>query len=303
MQPESLIYHLAKSIFELKGKVFTALPPQVSLSIGKSLGLAVYYLLKKRRIVTLKNLKAAFNFSKEKTERIAKKTYMNLGMNVVEFMMLPYLGKEEIIRRVSFSGKEYFKLALSSGRGAILFTAHFGNWEMMAARVCAEGFPLIAVNRRQKGVFAQLISDMREEFGLGLIFKGDSPKKMFSVLNDNKILGIVGDQGGGICVNFLERFTIIPTGTALFSNYAPVVVGFIFREKPEFRHQIKVLKYFKPSDPEWSPEIFEKDRRLKRKLIVRYRTQKLANLLEKVVKERPDHWFWLHKIWKDLKYR
>ena len=50
-------------------------------------------------------------------------------------MQFPRLDRKKIQRYVTFEGIEHVQQALALGKGAIILTGHFGNWELLAAGI------------------------------------------------------------------------------------------------------------------------------------------------------------------------
>ena len=75
-------------------------------------------------------------------------------------------------------GEEEIRGALEEGKGAILATGHFGNWEIGAAALAVRGIPFdIIVQEQRNPLFDLHLNRNRRRFGLHLIKRKDAPKE------------------------------------------------------------------------------------------------------------------------------
>ena len=104
------------------------------MQLGRGIGLLYYYLIKKRREIALNNLQIAFGNDLTATQRreICKASFINVGKTCVEFLRFPKHNAKNIWHEVTVAGSENLHTALESGKGAIVFLAHFGNWELLS---------------------------------------------------------------------------------------------------------------------------------------------------------------------------
>jgi KDO2-lipid IV(A) lauroyltransferase len=135
--------------------LFRALPRGAANVIGAFLGLVWYYLIPVRRKVARENLKRAFpDLSDKQRRRIARACYVNLARCAVEFLRLPGLTREKVDRYIEHAGWEHYQRAEKTGKGMIVVTAHFGNFDLLACAEALGGVPLHVISREQhaKGV-------------------------------------------------------------------------------------------------------------------------------------------------------
>ena len=123
--------------------------------LGERVGNLMYRVLSSRRRVALVNLKRALGdqYSDDQLEAITRKVFDNIGQTLVEFSRFEKLGLDGVRRIVTGPGRELFENAHDEGNGAILLTAHFGNWELMGAWVATLGYPmdiLVGTQHNQK---------------------------------------------------------------------------------------------------------------------------------------------------------
>jgi len=268
------------------------LPHETALRFGDSLGGFTFSVARLRRRVVLENLKNAFP-DKDGSEllRIARDTYRNLAMSLVEYARLPVTSEEELRERITFKGLESLDEALRCSKGAVLVTGHFGSWELMGASLRALGYPVnFLVGEQKNKSVDDLMNQLRRSKGIGIIKMGASMRRVLEALKKNQFVAMLSDQDAGshgVFVDFLGRPASTPFGPASFAlrTGACLIAGFILRQ--DLTHHLVVLEG--PVLPNRSGD--------KETDVTRF-TQAYTNLVEKYVREKPDHWLWLHRRWK-----
>src|SRR5665811_668726 len=73
-----------------------------------------------------------------KVAQISRKIYYEFAKNIVDFFKNGIITLEQFKKNISIEGIENLKKALENGKGAVVFTAHIGNFEWGASRIGAE---------------------------------------------------------------------------------------------------------------------------------------------------------------------
>jgi len=273
-------------------RISQILPHETALRLGDTLGRFTFGVVRLRRKVVLENLRNAFPDKKEsELKRIAENTYRNLAMSLVEYARLPVTSPEEIAKRITFRGREKFDVALARSKGAVLVTGHFGSWELMGAGLRALGYPMNFLVGEQKNIAVDnLMNDLRRSKGIGIIKMGASMRRVLEALKKNEFVAMLSDQDAGsrgVFVDFMGRKASTPFGPASFAlrTGSCLLSGFIMRQG--LSHHLVVLE-----------ELIVPPSTGKREDDLKLVTQAYTSLLEKYVRERPDHWLWLHRRWK-----
>lgn len=268
------------------------LPGGLVVPAGSFLGTIACLILNKERKKAIDNLSTAF--SKEMTileiKRLCRESFRNLGINLIELLRFPKLNRENIDEFVTIIGRDRLDTALKNGKGAIMLTAHLGNWEMMAAYAALKGYPVnvVARNIYYEG-YNEMLVRLRESKGVKVIYR-DDVKLMFQSLKNNELLGILADQDtvkvDGLFVKFFDELAYTPTGPAALAirTGAPLIPCFIIRENG--RHKIFV------EEPLPVMTTGDKDKDL---LI---NTEMYSKAIERWVRKYPSQWVWMHQRWK-----
>ncbi len=268
------------------------LPLSVAQTLGGWLGYAAYGLLGKTRAQTLAHLGTAFGpaLSASPKHRIARRLFMNLGKNAMEWCVLERLSAQSIRRRVDIQGLAHLHRSLAKGRGVIALSAHFGNWELLALTLAACGFQGGVLARRLRDPeYESFLVRMRKRQGVATWERG-SVKDVARRLQANQMIGMMPDQDidslEGVFVDFFDRPTYTPVGPAALTlmTGAPILPCVIIRTGRRFRIVID----------EPIPITRTGDRT--RDLIAI--TQAWSRVVESYIRCYPDHWVWMHRRWK-----
>jgi KDO2-lipid IV(A) lauroyltransferase len=268
---------------------FIILPNRVVYTLGALLGLIWYYLIPIRRQVANDNILQALGLPSGK---IARATYIQLARSALEILRLGILTREKVQRLVEFQGEEHLQQALENGKGAIVVTAHFGNFDLLACASSLMGYPLHVVSRVQKSKgINRFWMSIRARTGLKFISVKDSAFRIHRLLRQNQIIGMVVDQHmppkRGIVVPFFNRpasTTHAPAILALQTG-TPLIPATIHR-LPAGRHRVII-----------EPPIAINRENTRDFEITRLTTQ-INSWLEEKIRQSPEHWLWIHRRWK-----
>ena len=267
-------------------KLISTLSVRSKHKLSIYLGKILFNSFKIRKGVAEKNLQKAFpNWSKKKINLTLKKTYIFFSNNLINFISFPKSWKDI---QFSVSGEKVLKDSFTNGKGIIMITGHFGSWEILGKWLgdYADLFVGIAFKQKNAGAHRFFI-EQRELSNTKHIFKRESFDKMYNVLQQNGILGLVSDQDAGkrgVFVNFFNVPASTPKGVALFhiNKKAPMVFATCV--------QTELLKY----KIEFIPILCEVK-------TIEYITQEYTQILERYIKKFPEQYFWFHRRWKTIK--
>lgn len=269
------------------------LSPASALRLGRAFGRLAWTLSKRRRIA-VRNLRSVYadQMTDAELERIALRSFENLGMNMIELLRFPEMDARYLHEHVTVRGRDHLEASLRQGRGVILLTAHFGNWELLNTVSSLFGYKMVALARKQKHPRADaFLNGLRETKGNKIVYKGYGVREILRTLKDGGIVGILSDQDGGrggVFVRFFDRLSSTPAGVATFAlrTGAPIHPVFSFREGHD-HHRIEVCAALEPA-PAGVNEL-EAERHL---------LEQFSESLESAVRRAPDQWLWAHRRWK-----
>ena len=279
-------------IFRIFTFFVNILPKSVNKYFARGFGKLAYFLTKSRRQIAKKNIKNALgkNMTDKEIDEMVKKVYENIGFMLVEFILLKKINKSNYENFINIKGYENFIKAMNEEKGVIIYSAHFGNWEWLAAFISLMGFPLNAIAQEQhNSYFDRYINDLREEKGINVIKLGISVRNAYNKLKKGECVFILGDQDArhkGWKLNFFSQPASTYHGVIQLAERTGALIVPTFLIRKEFtKHQ---LVFYPARKIENGMDQKEKKKAL----------QKLNNLTEKVIKDHKNQWFWLHKRWK-----
>ena len=272
--------------------------PALARRLLQALGAFVAWLawaLGIRRRVVLENLRLALPEKTDDERRaIARGTYRNLGQLAPEFLLAPRMTREELDRVFSYEGWERFEAARARGKGVIACTAHFGNFEMLAAVHNLKGIPITMISRKmgRSGV-NDLWRKARARAGVEdlVVRKGETLRAARRALEQGRILGYVIDQNQPLRRAVFPTFFGVPAATSptpaiLALRTGAAVVFTLALPLGNGRHLVLI------EGPLEVPDTGDR-----RRDVLAF-MQDLNDRLERRVREHPEHWYWLHRRWK-----
>ncbi|MDF2572108.1 MAG: lpxL 1, partial [Sporomusa sp.] len=222
-------YHLVKWLSSL----ICLLPASFRQGLGRLIGnLCWPFVPVKRRKMAIDNICSSLGVDEHQAYALAKASAVRFGPMFMEVLCMPRLTKDNIGQVVKLNGHEHLEAALKLGRGAVLATAHSGNWELLGAALAMHGFPLVAVVQRQTNhAMDTFINEYRTKAGMHVTYK-QGVREMVKLLCSGKIIGLLMDQDNhrdGVFVEFFSRSASTPQGAAALGrlNNAPIVPAFI----------------------------------------------------------------------------
>ena len=267
--------------------VLTRLPERTAVAFGEKLGVALSWILPRRNRLVVANLERAFpEKTPDEVRRVARGVWKNVGRTAAEFLRAPLVRKDQI----GFKGVDVLEAARAEGKGVVLATMHFGNWEWAAiatGMVCRDA---TAIARPIKNPFVnRWVLKKRSVSGVGIIYHRQAVRASLKTMKANGVVAILMDQNlyqGGVFVDFFGRPAATTTLPALIHvrTGAPVVLAYL-----EHTPAGPVMAF---EGPIRATEGETQDDRIARL------TQDLTTRIEEVIRRRPEQWFWVHDRWK-----
>lgn len=289
----SLRHRLEFAGFLLLRGLARALPERWAIRFGELLGRLAGDVLRIRRRVAEDNVALAFpNRSESWRARVVKASFRHLGREAVSFLRLLQEPAAELRQRTEVSGLDDLEAAVARGRGVVLVTGHYGNWEIGGASLAVRGVPIEVVGFRQSNrLFDAALRQARSTLGMRMLTKGEAPSKVLRALKAGRVVGLPADQdarSSGVFVDFFDVPASTPRGPALFAirSGAPLFVG-VAEALPglEARYRLRLERVTVPRTGELHED-------------VRALTQSFTRRLEELVTADPGQYFWQHKRWK-----
>jgi len=272
-----------------------AVPRERALELGARLGAAAAAVDRPNRRIALINLRIAFpELDRSAQLKIIRDMYRNWGRMLAEWVHMDSLDRSNIERYVTYDGQEHWDEAarVSNGRGILVLTAHYGNWELLNAAHAIYGTRITIVHRPLRNpLMDRDLRAMRSRFGNPSIERKAAGLDMARLLRQNWMIAVALDLDvrQGVFVDLFGKPASTSDGLArlAMASGAPVVPCFMVRDGHSACHRITI-----------SPALeIEKGRGDRESAIVR-NTQRCARAIEDAIRGHPDHWNWIHRRWK-----
>lgn len=279
--------------------VLNLLPLFARIWLVRTLLIVVSVMVPSFKRVSLRNISLAFpERSPSEQEEIYLKSLDELSRLFVDFARLPTLSKEWIHKHIEcpFLGRFKELKNNSEGRGVLIATAHLGSFELLAFAIAAMGFPVsfIVRNFSLPRVDAWWTKS-REQFGNEVIPRRGAVKKVLASLTSGRDVALLFDQNvtrnHAVFVPLFgkEAATTQTLGVAAVRTNAKLVVATM---KYVGQDHYKIVAQECNCDDVYASDSLSLDEKV---FEITLRTHKI---LESMIREFPEGWFWMHRRWK-----
>jgi len=273
--------------------VLQALPVRWAFAFADGLAWLAYRIDKRHREVARENLRHAFpDRDADAIDQLVRDCYRHFAGVAVEIALLPRkLHVDNWRQYVTLVHPERVVPALIRPRPLLIVTAHFGNWEMAGFALGALGFRTYAIARvLDNPPLEAFLKTFRQATGQTIIAKKDDFDRLAEVMRSGGKVATLGDQDAGprgVFVEFFGRPASAHKAVALMAIEfdAPLVVTGTPRVGP-MRYEVISEDVIDPRDYATRSDA------------VKAITQRYHAALERLIRQHPEQYFWLHRRWK-----
>ncbi len=235
------------------------------------------------------NIKKAFpNISTANLNKMTKLMWNNYGRVFAEYIFIKDFRSGKLNSKIKIEGQEILDEITKFNKQVIFISGHFANFELMAMHLEKAGINLSAIYRPLNNIFLNKIMErIRKKYICkNQIKKGiGGMKKLINLMNNNASTALMIDQRvtEGIKSAFFKKEASTTTVPAqLIKKFKiPVVPVFIERiDDTNFKLTID------------QPINFTNE------MSIKDITDKLNQVLEKMIIRKPEDWIWSHNRWK-----
>jgi KDO2-lipid IV(A) lauroyltransferase len=224
-------------------------------------------------------------------KRVARAAMVGYSKLIVDFLLMPHLSREGVLRMVDPVGLDRLRKAVDGGKGAIVVTPHFGNWDLAAATAAALGYPVTIVTERfgPAGMDRKVVA-ARQRLGLAVVpLSVRAGKASLTALRRGEIVGLVCDlpkEGRNLLVTIAGQRALVPAGPALLSlrSGAPIV-PIVNRRVADGHYRLDVL------EPLTWPASADAERDM------REFAQAIIDRFEPALRANPEQWYLFSPMW------
>ena len=202
--------------------------------------------------------------------------------------------QKELLRNIQIEGIEIVIEALARQKGAVMISAHLGNYEVAWQSVpCYLGRQMVGVAKKMRNVrLDRLIHRMRTRFGNKIIYKKGALPEMMQTLRQGEMVGILMDisrRFDGVEVNFFgSRATATPAAALLgLRCKSPIIPAFCYRN----RNGKLIIRVEHPIEIKRTGNL---------RSDLQTNTQLITDRVERAVRKNPEQWNWILKRWKEF---
>ena len=293
------------AIFTATYKGVSKLPRWLSYGLGDTGTWLAHRLLTGTTNGLIDNFRAVLpDASDDALRRLAALTYRTYARDVVDFIRALTLDPEQARALFSTDQAEHdggdgggvrpkIERLLGLGRGVILVSGHFGNWEIGSVMLRSYGLPLTIIAMQEKSeTINRMRLDFRERMGVDTLEVRQSMDTALQIrrrLADNRIVAMLMDRHVD-----RDRVPVTFFGRHAFFLRTPALLGYL-TGAPLLPCAI-VRREGRPFDVIAGEPIFV-SREGNRDASVAAAAQAFATQLEALIRETPHCWYQFYPYW------
>ena len=218
--------------------------------------------------------------------QIISEMWKNYGMTFIEYMFLNTFRKNS--SHIEIKGNENLNDAISKKKPLIFVSGHFANFELMSMEITKRNIKLATIYRPLNNIFLNPFMEiLRKKFICkNQIKKGlNGVRDAIEYIKNDFSIALMIDQrvSEGEKINLFKKpalTTTLPAQLAL--KYKLSIVPVFIQRKSNSKFVLEFQNEIKSEDFHDKLEL----------------TQKLNEVLEKMVVRNPSQWIWTHDRWK-----
>lgn len=266
-------------------------PLRVSYALARASGAITYGLWRNGRSRCIANMRHVTGGHEALARRYARQSFGNYAVFLVDFLRSIKSTPENTSRRVIFNQWTQLKL-LRGSKGIVFVTLHFGNWDMGAAALALNDFPITVVaDGFDNPRIDRLVRESREHLGMTVIPADRTGPGILRALRRNEVVATLADvpapPNGGIEVEFFGDMIRVHDGAARLALRAgaAVVAATMPRQTPwsdQVEGLIEPIPFQTTGDSDHDIQAL---------------TQAIFKQLEEMVRLQPEQWYIFRNLW------
>ncbi len=285
----------------LYGTVYllSLLPFRALYALSDGICFLMFRIVKYRRRVVWKNLKASFpEKTDEELRHIERDFYHWLCDYIVETIKLLSISHESLLKRIEFRGVEELEKCYDHGQNCAAILGHYCNWEWLSATGLAfHRYPQAVMgliyHPLYNDAFDRLFIAIRSAHGGDCIPKKDVLRHLVKCKQEGRpyLFGYISDQAPRwmnihLWIKFLNQDTSVFTGGERIMRKANDAVFYVEMERPRRGYYTCTFQ-----------KITDNIKTLPENEV----TQRFFQLLEASIRRNPAFYLWTHNRWKRTK--
>ncbi|MEI7541989.1 MAG: hypothetical protein WCJ94_01905 [bacterium] len=278
--------------------LISLIPIKILYAIAGFITKLVFSLWKEKRENVYRNysLVLAKKFGRIATPAEIKKTmndnFFNYGKFNVEFLYIHKLVRMSNLPEVKHP--ERIENGLKNGKGLMICTLHFANWDIAGAIISGhynKKYGVWAIADDLGGGYSKFVQESRARYGIKVVLPNKNLKDAYECLKNNGILNVLIDRPlprtdkSGVEVDFFGKKAYVASAAAriVLKTGAALLVGCSGREGDTFFGQPgELITYTTTGNKETDIQIV---------------TQALMTEAEKLIMANPEQWYMFRNFW------
>ncbi|MGD2246218.1 MAG: lysophospholipid acyltransferase family protein, partial [Candidatus Aminicenantes bacterium] len=183
-------------LFQLIRGFFFLFPRRFCLFLGRMLGFSFFLFDSRHRKIALVNLSDVLGstYSQQALAAIARSSFLYFGEMILDLIKFSTLKEKSKSRLITIEGTEHIQKALEEKKGILLFTGHFGNWEIAPFCVSRWGTLKVIARPLDNAFMEKELYRLRTALGGEVIHKQKAARDVLRALQKNAMVAILIDQ-------------------------------------------------------------------------------------------------------------
>ncbi len=214
-------------------------PPRLGYLLADLLAGVHFMLFPSRRHAVLANLAVILpRATRRERTRVAREMMRSYNRMIFEFLRLPHLNRDDLLRSVEVVGREHLEQAVARRRGVVITCTHVGNWELAAVVLAHWGYTLHAVAGVQLARWlTPAVRETKAELAIHTVAPEEGFRTLWRALEHNDLVALMVDGdifNHGVPMDFFGRELRFPSGPGVLAQRtgALVICGYCERTRP-----------------------------------------------------------------------
>lgn len=269
------------------------LPRRALLAVGRTVGALAGRIDGRHADIARDNLRAAFGnaLSVSERERILRACWRHFGQITFDALAFPKLGQSALGSILKIEGLNNARAALAQGKGALVFSAHYGHWEAGAYAMGLLGVPFAVIARPlDNPALDRRLTELRSGTGNAVIPKRRAVRETMRALGRGAGVAILIDQDAGADGVFVPYFGRLASTTPTLALLALRTEAPIVPVHAQVQPDGTIVVHIDP--------VIESRPTGDREADVLRLTADCTAVVERWARSTPEQWLWMHRRWK-----
>ncbi len=281
-------------LVELAARAERWTPGPLKFGLARLCGMLIYWLVPRIRRNTNANMAVVLGTTPDdpRARRLAMRSVVSYAEHLVDFLRSYRMTTEELLRHTAaIEGLHHLRAFQAMGRGGIMITAHFGNWEWCGGLVSLDQPTYAVAETFRSRSFTALLDSVRQRKNLRSIQLGGAARTILRVLRRGEFAALLADRptpGKGVQVQFFGRPVWVPEGAAVLARRtgSPMLVGGLVRH-PDRTYSAHGMP----------PIVIDQDAPAAE--AVQQAMQQVMQDVEELIRKAPAQWYMFRPMWPD----